>query len=37
MIRPERLKPGDRVAALSLSSGLAGEPGIRWRYEQGKR
>lgn len=36
-IKPPRLKKGDRIAALSLSSGMAGDPAIRWRYEQGKQ
>jgi muramoyltetrapeptide carboxypeptidase LdcA involved in peptidoglycan recycling len=35
--RPAPLKPGDTVAAVSLSNGLAGIPSIRWRYEQGKQ
>src|SRR5690625_3670176 len=37
MIKPQRLYEGDTVAIVSLSSGLAGEPGIRWRAEQGLR
>lgn len=37
LIKPNRLKRGDRIAALSLSSGMAGDPDIRWRYEQGKQ
>ena len=37
LIKPKRLKKGDKIAALSLSSGMAGDPAIRWRYEQGKR
>ncbi len=35
--RPERLKKGDRVAAVSLSWGGAGDEALRWRYELGKR
>ena len=35
MIKPQRLHEGDTVAIVSLSSGLAGEPGIRWRADQG--
>lgn len=35
LIKPEMLKPGDKIATVSPSSGLAGEPEIRWRYEQG--
>jgi len=33
---PPALKPGDKIAAVSLSWGGAGDPKIRWRYEQGK-
>lgn len=36
MIKPKRLKLGDTFAAVSLSSGTAGDPEILWRYEQGK-
>lgn len=35
--KPLRLRKGDRVAAVSLSRGLAGDEGLRWRYEAGKR
>src|SRR5699024_10450910 len=35
MIKPKKLSPGDTVAIVSLSSGLAGEDTIRWRTEQG--
>ena len=35
--KPPRLRPGDKVAAVSLSWGAAGRPDIRWRYELGKR
>lgn len=35
MNKPQRLYEGDTVAIVSLSSGLAGEPNIRWRAEQG--
>lgn len=35
--KPQHLKPGDKVAAVSLSWGAAGVPEIRWRYELGKR
>lgn len=31
------LAPGDTVATVSLSSGLAGDAAMRWRYQQGKR
>lgn len=37
LVRPSRLQPGDTVATVSLSAGLAGTPQLRWRYEQGKR
>ncbi|WJP98075.1 S66 family peptidase [Macrococcus bovicus] len=35
MIKPAKLKRGDTVAIVSLSSGLAGEENIKWRTEQG--
>ncbi|TDL98098.1 LD-carboxypeptidase [Macrococcus brunensis] len=35
MIKPVKLKKGDTVALVSLSSGLAGEENLRWRTEQG--
>ena len=35
--KPQHLKPGDKVATVSLSWGAAGVPEIRWRYELGKR
>ena len=35
--KPQHLKPGDKVATVSLSWGAAGRPDIRWRYELGKR
>lgn len=35
--KPQHLKTGDKVAAVSLSWGAAGVPEIRWRYELGKR
>ena len=37
LIKPARLRPGDKAAAVSLSWGAAGEPDIRWRYELGKK
>ncbi len=37
MIKPRKLLPGDRVATVSPSSGSAGEPAFRWRYEIGVR
>jgi muramoyltetrapeptide carboxypeptidase LdcA involved in peptidoglycan recycling len=35
LFKPERLKPGDKVAAVSISAGLAGS--IPYRYEIGKK
>ncbi|WP_173916745.1 S66 peptidase family protein [Halobacillus sp. Marseille-Q1614] len=35
LIKPEKLQPGDKVATISPSFGGAGEPDLRWRYEQG--
>lgn len=37
MIKPTKLKRGDKVAIVSLSSGLVGEELFRHRYEQGKK
>jgi muramoyltetrapeptide carboxypeptidase LdcA involved in peptidoglycan recycling len=37
LIIPEHLKPGDKVAAVSLSSGMGGEERFRPRYEIGKK
>ncbi len=37
LIKPKRLNRGDRVAAVSLSWGGAGDRDILWRYEVGKR
>lgn len=36
LIKPNALKPGDKVALVSLSWGGAGDEETRWRYEQGK-
>ncbi len=36
LIKPKMLKPGDKVAAVSLSWGGAGDSEILWRYKQGK-
>lgn len=33
--KPKKLQPGDTVATVSPSWGGAGEPEIKWRYEQG--
>ncbi|MDR1464805.1 MAG: LD-carboxypeptidase [Oscillospiraceae bacterium] len=35
LIQPLQLRPGDKVAAVSLSSGSAGEPNLRWRTDYG--
>ncbi|PID04106.1 LD-carboxypeptidase [Sporosarcina sp. P2] len=35
LIKPKKLQRGDRIATVSPSWGDAGEPEIRWRYEQG--
>lgn len=35
LIKPKKLQPGDKVATVSPSWGGAGDPEIRWRYEQG--
>lgn len=37
MIKPEKLKVGDTVAIVSLSSGIAGDALFRHRYELGKK
>lgn len=36
LLKPDMLKKGDKVAAISLSWGGAGDAEILWRYEQGK-
>ncbi|SFA94071.1 Muramoyltetrapeptide carboxypeptidase LdcA (peptidoglycan recycling) [Lentibacillus halodurans] len=35
LFKPQKLNPGDKVATVSPSSGLAGEPELKWRYEKG--
>src|SRR6185437_7212913 len=35
LIKPNKLQPGDIVATVSPSWGGAGDPEIRWRYNQG--
>ncbi|MED4202919.1 S66 peptidase family protein [Neobacillus mesonae] len=35
LIKPKKLQPGDCVATVSPSWGGAGDPELRWRYEQG--
>jgi len=37
MIKPARLKRGDTVAIVSLSSGLGGEEAFLHRYQRGKQ
>lgn len=37
LIKPQRLKKGDKVAAVSLSWGGAGDPDLVWRYQLGKQ
>lgn len=37
MIKPKKLKKGDTIAIVSLSSGTAGDELFKHRYEQGKR
>lgn len=37
LIKPKKLKRGDRVATVSLSWGGAGDEEILWRYYQGKK
>ncbi|MBP8639483.1 MAG: LD-carboxypeptidase [Oscillospiraceae bacterium] len=36
LVKPQKLNIGDKVAAVSLSWGGAGDDEIRWRYYQGK-
>lgn len=35
LVKPKKLQPGDCVATVSPSWGGAGDPELRWRYEQG--
>lgn len=35
LAKPKKLQPGDYVATISPSWGGAGEPELKWRYEQG--
>jgi len=35
LIKPKKLQPGDCVATVSPSWGGAGDPELRWRYDQG--
>ncbi|MRH43831.1 LD-carboxypeptidase [Aquibacillus halophilus] len=35
LVKPKKLQPGDRIATVSPSWGGAGDPELRWRYDQG--
>lgn len=35
LIKPKKLQSGDKIATVSTSWGGAGDPELRWRYEQG--
>lgn len=35
LIKPKKLQLGDKIATVSPSWGGAGDPELRWRYEQG--
>lgn len=37
MVKPKKLNRGDKVAAVSLSWGGAGDSGVLWRYNAGKK
>lgn len=37
LVKPQRLKPGDKIATVSLSWGGAGDPEFLWRYNLGKK
>jgi hypothetical protein len=37
LIKPQKLKKGDTVATVSLSWGGAGDEGLVWRYNLGKK
>ncbi len=37
LLKPKKLNHGDKVATVSLGWGGAGDTGIKWRYEQGKK
>lgn len=37
LTKPKRLKPGDKVATVSLSWGGAGDMDLLWRYNLGKK
>jgi len=37
LVKPAKLRPGDKVATISLSWGGAGDEDILWRYQVGKK
>ena len=37
LVKPQRLKPGDKIATVSLSWGGAGDADLLWRYNLGKK
>lgn len=37
LVKPQRLRPGDKVATVSLSWGGAGDTELLWRYNLGKK
>lgn len=37
MIKPRRLKPGDTIAFITLSSGMAGEKMLQYRWKIEKK
>lgn len=37
LVKPEKLKPGDKIATVSLSWGGAGDADLLWRYHLGKK
>ena len=37
LVKPQKLKKGDKVATVSLSWGGAGDTDLLWRYQQGKK
>ncbi|RHW65530.1 LD-carboxypeptidase, partial [Clostridium botulinum] len=37
LAKPKRLKPGDKIATVSLSWGGAGDADLLWRYKLGKK
>ena len=37
LTKPQKLNPGDKIATVSLSWGIAGESDVRWRYDLAAR